>query len=197
MKRASSALTGTTPDAYPAPIHAAGAPLAAHAPMVYSVPVAPADIAPPAFYFSARSGDAAAVRAMLAWGRFRASAAEPVTGRTALMLAAQQGHANVVAELTRGTLAAYIDVEDAEGNTALSLATASNREAVVAQLRAHGAGSSGQDAGPVPNETNTDKAISALVPRYSPPSRVASAASAPQPGQPPKQHKLCSDFQRN
>jgi ankyrin repeat protein len=194
MKRASSTLTGTTPDAYPAPIHAAGAPLAAHAPMVYSVPVAPAAIAPPAFYVAARSGDAATVRAMLAWGRFRASAAEPRTGRTALMLSAERGHANVVAMLTRGTLAAYIDVEDAEGNTALSLATASNREAVVAQLRARGAGYSGQDAGPVPNHTDTHTAILSLVLRYTPPSRVASAASAPQPGQRPKQHKLAAIF---
>ena len=165
--------------------------------MLYSVPVSPADIAPPAFYVAARSGDAAAVRAMLAWGSFRASAAQPVTGRTALMLAAEQGHANVVAVLTRGTLAAYIDVEDAEGNTALSLATASNREAVVAQLRARGAGYSGQDAGSVPNDTDTHTAILALVLRYTPPRPVASAASAPQPGQPPEQHKLCSDFQRN
>jgi ankyrin repeat protein len=160
--------------------------------VVYSVPLASADIAPPDFYAAARRGDATALLAMLARGRFRASAAEPATGRTALMLAAEQGHAKVVAMLTRGTLAAYIDVEDAEGNTALSLATASDQEAVVALLRARGAGRDGQDAGPVPGDIDT--AQSALVLTYRPPSPATSTASGPQPGQTPEQYMLAAIF---
>jgi ankyrin repeat protein len=192
MKRASPALTAASPDAYPAPLHTAETPSAARAPVLYSVPAASPNIAPPEFYAAARSGEAAALVAMLARGRFRASAAESESGRTALMLAAEQGHANVVAILTRGTLAAYIDVEDAEGNTALSLATASNQEAVVTLLRARGAGWNGLYAGPVPGDTDT--AHSAPVLTYSPPSPAASTASAPQPGQTPEQHKLAAIF---
>jgi ankyrin repeat protein len=156
------------------------------------VPVASFDIAPPDFYAAARSGDTAAVLAMLARGRFRASAAEHATGKTALMLAAEQGHANVVALLTRGTLAAYIDVEDAEGNTALSLAAASNHQAAVDLLRSRGAGWNGQDAGPVPADTDT--ALSALVLTSSPPSPAAHIETAPLPGQTPEQHKLAAIF---
>lgn len=139
MKRASSALTGATPDAYPAPIHAAGAPLAAHAPMVSSVPVAPADIAPPAFYVAARSGDAAAVRAMLAWGRFRASAAEPVTGRTALMLAACHGPLGAVQELLYARANVHRTTDD--GVPALSYAAMNGHADIVRALLRAGASS--------------------------------------------------------
>lgn len=192
MKPASSALTGTSPKTYPAPPHTAAAPVAANSPVLYSVPFAAASIAPCTFYAAARNGDAAALFAMLASGRFRASAAEPSSGRTALMLAAEQGHATIVAILTRGTLAAYINAEDAQRNTALSLATASGHKAVVDVLRSRGAGWNGPDVGAVPGHTGT--ALSAPMLMGDPPPPATCTVSTPKPGLTPERRKLTEIF---
>lgn len=192
MLPASSALTETIAPAQTPPIPSSPGPSAFRAPRLYSVPAAAVDIAPPEFYAAARSGDTDAVFALLASGRFRASALEPATGRTALMLAAGQGHANVVALLTRGTLCAYIDTEDAEGHTALSLATAENHPAVVDLLRSRGAGWTALDAGPVPMDDDT--VLPVPVQTYGPPSPAARTETAAPPAKTPAQARLSAIF---
>lgn len=147
MKRASPVAELSSPNPNFTGWRGSPAPGAAPAPAVYSVPLTTASATPSDFYAAARSGHVPALLAMLASGCFRATATDPLSGMTALMLAAMHGHANAAALLTRGTLAAYIDLQDARSNTALSLAQAGGHAEVVSLLRARGAGWSGAAAG--------------------------------------------------
>ena len=59
-------------------------------------------------------------------------------GMTGLMLAAREGHVEVVEELL-GRRGAYVDIQNRDGWTALMYAAASGHDAVVAALLDHGA----------------------------------------------------------
>jgi ankyrin repeat protein len=109
---------------------------------------------------------------MLATGQANPNAVEPDTGMTALMLAVLRGHDDVVFIVTRGALAAQIDVPDARGNTARSLATAAAYPEVIDILRTRSAGGAGLTA----------SALSTSVPLLLTSSSVSSStATAPRP----------------
>lgn len=85
-------------------------------------------------HVAARNGDAKTIRHMLATGSGDFGMIDPVTGYSALMLAARHGHADIVSLLC--DYASDIDLhrQDAQGDTALMLAAAGGHGAVVSLL---------------------------------------------------------------
>ena len=103
--------------------------------VVLSLTVMP--VAAQHFAEAAAAGDLSIVRALLADGVDLNSDTEPVTGKTALMTASNEGHVEIVQVL----LAAGPEIEatDSEGFTALYWATRGHHEGIVRILVAAGA----------------------------------------------------------
>ena len=85
-------------------------------------------------YEAARTGNTMAIRHMLAAGSGDFGVIDPATGYSALMLAAQQGHADIVSILCEHAAAFDLHRQDARGNTALLLAAAGGHAAVAMSL---------------------------------------------------------------
>ncbi|MDB5758355.1 MAG: ankyrin, partial [Burkholderia sp.] len=94
---------------------------------------------------AARNGDASTVRHMLASGSGDIRMIDPVTGYSALMLAAQHGHAEVVSALCEKSFTVDMHRQDAQGNTALMLAAMAGDAAIVALLGQLGANAYQED----------------------------------------------------
>jgi ankyrin repeat protein len=146
MQPTPSGMTSSSLVPYAVPTQSMQACGNALAPMLYSVPANPEQ----AFFAAARHGDCNLIKRMLATGQANPNAVEPDTGMTALMLAVLRGHDDVVFILTRGVLSAQIDVPDARGNTARSLATAAAYPDVIDILRTRSAGGAGLAASALP-----------------------------------------------
>ena len=83
---------------------------------------------------AARDGDVMAVKLMLAAGNGDLNTVDPVTGMSALVLAARRGHDDVVFLLCNGASASDIHRADAHGDSALTLAAAAGHADVVELL---------------------------------------------------------------
>ena len=93
----------------------------------------------------AGAGDGTAIKRLLAHSKPDLNTPDPATGLTALMLAASQGHDDVVFLLAKGMEAQAIHCQTMQGDSALTLAAAAGHADVVALLLSKGAQQSHKD----------------------------------------------------
>lgn len=87
-----------------------------------------------ALLLAASDGDSTAVKRLLAAGGVEVNAIDVETQLTPLMLAARQGHDDVVFALTKGMPATDLNLRNSRGESALSLAAGAGRNEVVSLL---------------------------------------------------------------
>jgi ankyrin repeat protein len=108
-------------------------------PSLHSRPATADGDTQPRLFCAARDGDTTAVKRALAAGGVDLNAIDPDTRLSALMLAARNGHDDIVLVLCKGAQGADVNLQNSRGESALSLAAAAGHGEVMDVLLAKGA----------------------------------------------------------